>query len=258
MSRKPTRGIYRQRVDYTGLLSELQSQGVEVPVRKEPPAEEKKALSPEISLARRRLMSDERIRYLYAKGDHVIHDKTCHEVRKIRDEDLRHAEGYPNHLHPCPHCQTKAYLRLGARDFHNLRGYEALFTQMGISPQLQRRLYVHEGIQTEYLGPGRLKIWGKEDTWILEAIPESTRLRLLHNNYCPLEDGTRRLVSGYHEQAVYASAKYAFSVVIKYTYSAHIAAAERRQEAAGAPKEPPCPPRVWERFKLWLKGLFQK
>lgn len=97
----------------------------------------------EISPARQRLMSDELIRHLYAKGDHVIHDKTCPETRKIRDKDLRHAEGYPYHLHPCPHCQTKAYLRLGARDLHNLRGYEVLFTQMGISPQLQRRLYVH-------------------------------------------------------------------------------------------------------------------
>lgn len=156
MSRKPTRGIYRHRVDY----------------------------------------------YLYAKGDHVIHDKTCPEARKIRDEDLRYSEGYPNHLHPCPHCRTKAYLRLGARDLHNLRGYEALFEEMGISPQLQRRLYVHEGIRTEYLGPGRLKLWGKEDSWILETIPESTRLRLLHNNYRP--------------------------------------------------------PRMWERFVLWLKRLFQR
>lgn len=255
MSRKPTRGIYRQRVDYTDLLSELQSQGAEKPARKEPPAEEKKP--PEISPARQRLMSDEHIRYLYAKGDHVIHDKTCPEVRKIRDEDLRHAERYPNHLHPCPHCQTKAYLRLGARDLQNLRGYEALFTQMGISPQLQRRLYVHEGIRTEYLGLGRLKIWGKEDVWLLETVPGTTRLRLLHNNYCPLEDGTRRFVPGYHEQAVYASAKYAFSVVIGYTYAAHMAAAERRKEAS-APQGPPCPPRMWERFMRWLKRLFLK
>lgn len=264
MGRKPTRGIHRERVDYTDLLAELQSPKPECPSRKSSPAEKKAAL-PEISPARQKLMSDEHICYLYAKGDTVVHDKTCPEVRKVRDEDLRYSEKYPTHLHPCPHCQTKAYLRLGAKDLYNLRGYEALFEQMGISPQLQRRLYVHEGIQTEYLGPGRLKIWGKEDTWLLEAIPGSTHLRLLHNNYCPVEGGARRFVSGYHEQVVCASAKYAFSVIIGYTYAGHMAAAEQRQEpvsdlaAEGMStlQVPPWPSRIWGRFKLWIKKLFK-
>ncbi len=266
MSRKPTRGVHRERVDYTKLLAELQNRGTEGPSGKVTPTEEKGSKLPEISPARQRLMSDEHVWYMYANGSNVIHDKTCPEVRKIRDDELRYTQRYPSHLHPCPLCQTKAYLRLGARDLHNLRGYEALFEQMRISPQLQRRLYVHEGIRTEYLGSGRLKIWGKEDTWLLEEISGSEHLRLLHNNYCPLADGTRRFVPGFHEQVVCASAKYAFSVITGYTYAGHIAALKRRQEEIsaaaaeekGAPQASSSLRRIWDRFKLWLKKVLIK
>lgn len=202
----------------------------------------------------------------YEKDGILIHDKTCPAVRKICDEELRHTEKYLNHLHPCPLCQTKAYLRLGAKDLYNLRGYETLFEQMQIPPRMQRRLYVHMGIKTAYLGPGQLKIWGKEDTWLLEKVPGSSYLRLLHNNYCSLEDGTRRFVPGYHEQVVCSSAKYAFSVITGYTYAGHLAAAERLKEAVRVPTEietipsqtSPCPQTMWKRFELWLKRLFKK
>ena len=262
MSRKPTRGIQRDRVDYTNLLAELRNQKPES-VSTEAVSEKKKD-EKEISPARQRLMSSERVWYIYEDGGNVIHDKTCQEVRRIRDEDLRHTEKYLHHLQPCPLCQTKAYLRLGAKDLYNLRGYETLFERMRISPRMQRRLYVYAGIKTMYLGPGRLKVWGKEDTWLLEEVPHSSHLRLLHNNYCPMRDGARRIVSGYHEQVVCASARYAFSVITGYTYAGHVAAAERMKERIPAKAEmitPQAPPRqrsAWTRFKLWLKNLFKK
>lgn len=265
MSRKPTRGIEREWTDYTNLLTELQSKKTKRPKSKKG-AKEKAPALPQISPARQRLMSDEHVWYLYEKGGGVIHDKTCLEARWIPDETLRCTEKYLQGLRPCAFCQTKAYLRLGAKDLYNLRGYETVFAQMRISPQLQRRAYVHEGIRTEYLGPGRLKLWGKEDTWLLETIPGSTHLRLLHNNYCPQKDGTRRFVPGFHEQAICTSAKYAFSVIIGYTYAGHIAAMERQQAAASAPVEedklipqvPPRPQSIWKRFLLWLKRLSKR
>ncbi len=211
---------------------------------------------------RHRLMSDEQICYLYAKGGNEIHDKTCPEVRKISDSDLCSSGKYLSHMRQCPCCQTKACLRLGARDFSRFSAYKEIFEQMGISPRLQRRMYVHDGIRTEYLGPGRLKLRGIEDAWILEMISGAGHLRLLHNNYRPLKDGTRQFVPGYHEQMVCASAKHAISVIAGYTYAAHKTAAERRQDTASPvaeiverPITPPRPLNLWERFKRWLKRL---
>lgn len=212
---------------------------------------------PQISSFRQRIMSDERVRYLYEKGGNVLHDKTCSETRKISDQDLFSSERYLNHMRPCPLCQTKAYLRLGARDFSRFADYEAIFEQMQISPQLQRRMYVHEGMRTEYLGPGRIKLWGSEDTWILESLSGTGSLRLLHNNYRALEDGTRQFTPGYHEQMICASAKYAVSVIAKYTYAKHKAAMEQRQATSAAVDTPaaPRPLSLWEHFKQWLKKI---
>jgi len=265
MSRKSTRGVYRERSDYTKLLAELQKQTTAGPWEKEAPVKGSEAKSPPVSSFRHRLMSDERICYLYAKGGNEIHDKTCPEARNINDSDLCSSGTYLSNMRQCPCCQTKAYLRLGARDFSRFSAYKEIFEQMGISPRLQRRMYVHDGIRTEYLGPGRLKLLGSEDTWILEVISGTGHLRLLHNNYRPLEDGTRQFVPGYHEQLICVSAQYAISVIAGYTYAAHKAAAERRQnmdssvaEIVETPITPSRPLNLWERFKRWLKRRIQK
>lgn len=265
MGRKSTRGVFRERSDYTQLLSELQTHNAVSPSGETALTKKEKAKPPKISSFRQRLMSDERVLYFYKKSENELHDKTCPEARKISDDDLRWSETYLHHLRQCPLCQTKAYLRLGARDISRLSDYEKLFQQMRISPQLQRRMYVHEGMRTEYLGSGRLKIWGSEDTWLLEEIPGTDRLRLLHNNYRTLADGMRQFVTGYHEQSVCATAKYAVFVIAGYTYAGHKAAMERRQEALAStvetvntPQTPPRPLNMWERFKRWLKALVEK
>lgn len=261
MGKRPTRSVPRARTNYNWLLAELQAQE-EAPRDEPASAPPQKGMPPAFSPARQRLMSDERVRYLYVKGGN-FHDKTCPAAREIRDEDLRWSETYLNHLPQCPLCQTKAYLRAGARDMARCSDYEKLFQKMGFSPKLLRRMYIHEKLRTEYLSPGRLKIWSREDTWLLEEIPGSEHLRLLHNNYRQLPDGTRQLVSGYHEQVVCASAQYAIAVIAGYTYDGHKAAMEKKHTAAApaaaaVDTAPPPTPGLWERFRHWIRRLLGK
>ena len=66
MGRKSTRGVYRERRNYSGLLAELQGQSSGFP------SDEKgrtlEAEMPQISFFRQRIMSDERVRYLYKRA----------------------------------------------------------------------------------------------------------------------------------------------------------------------------------------------
>lgn len=267
MARRPSHAARRSRADYTALLNELQKRkpadSVSETAASQPPAPKAKPASapPSISPFRQRLMSDEGILYFYSQAGDVIHDKTCRAARLIPDEALRWSDSYRPDLMQCPDCRLKAYLRLGARDASRTAAYEKLFETMGFSEKLLRRMYVHDGIQTEIIGPDRLKLWGNEDVWLLELLADRKSLRLLHNNYCALPDGGRSFVPGFHEQAAPATAEYAVSVIAGYTYEKHKAAAAKRNvcsgnEASFTPTQQH--PNVWLKLWNWLRALFGK
>lgn len=73
MGRK-TKGVIRERKDYTGLLLELQGQSPSPPPRPATAASEHKT---PYSPYRQRIMSDEAVKYLYSKRDGQFHDKSC-------------------------------------------------------------------------------------------------------------------------------------------------------------------------------------
>ncbi len=210
-------------------------------------------------------MSDERILYFYSGSGGEVHDKTCPQARDISDQDLRWSNTYLNHLPQCSLCWMKAYLRLGTRDLFRSSNYETLFSEMGMPSQLLRRIYVHEGMQTETIGSGRLKIRCREDTWLLEAVPGTHHLRLFQNNYRANSDGSRTFTPGYHEQAVCACARYAVKVIVGYTYIGHKAALAQRQKLPVAEPETGkvCETTerhvltIWERIKYWMKARFR-
>lgn len=268
---KSTRGVQRERIDYSGLLSELQAkqktQATDTPAEPEktPPVSQ-----PQMSVLRQRLMSNEKVKYFYARGQQVLHDKTCPEAKKISDSSLRWTDHYLGSFKPCPVCETKAYLRQGAKDIFRYAEYQKTFELLRITPKMQRKMYVHRGMKTESYGPGRLKIRGTEDNWILETVPRTSEIKLMHNNYRPLPDGTREFCPGYHKQVVCQNPEYALSLIAGYTYAGHKAAAEEKKrkiqaakaalaaKQAAVPQEPPARPlSLWERIKRWIGNLFR-
>ena len=160
-----TKGIVRERKDYTKLLLELPGQST-------PDSQPEKTVSTlapktQYSPYRQRIMSDEAVKFIYAKDRGQLHDKSCSEVQKIPDEELCCSEKYLSNISQCPYCVVKAYIRLGTKDFYNLPLYEKLFRRMRFTPKLLRRMYVNEKMRTSASSNG-LTIWGKEDSWRLE------------------------------------------------------------------------------------------
>lgn len=268
MGRK-THSPVRERKDYTRLLSELQGQTPSSPAEVAVAAqdEEKEPYSP----YRQRIMSDEKVKYLYSRNGGMLHDKSCPGARDIPDEELCRAEGYPTNISQCPLCAMKAYVRLGARDFYNFPLYEKHFERMRFTPRQLRRMYVNDRMRTSASNNG-LTIWGKEDSWRLEYRDNGNAMRLMHNNYRPLPDGTRIFTKGYHLQAKLVTAKHALNVISEYTYEGHKAAIlrrkqERLKQQAGTQSKgfPMWLDRIagmlrliWKQFTSWLRRISRK
>ena len=155
MGRK-TKGVIRERKDYTGLLLELQGQSPSPPPQ--PAADTSEHKTP-YSPYRQRIMSDEAVKYLYSKRGGPFHDKSCPKAQHIPDEELGYSEKYLSNISQCPLCAVKAYVRLGAKDFYNYPLYEKLFQRMRFTPVLLRRMYVNEKMRTSASSNG-LTIWG--------------------------------------------------------------------------------------------------
>jgi hypothetical protein len=218
MGKKSTRTIYRNRVDYTNLLSELNGgkdtmEGEHFVVPDAvgeifPDVEELVQRTEEkpfaMSMYRQRIMSDQRVRYIYSEKDNVIHDKSCRRTREIDDKDLFYSENYMPQLHQCRECAMRAYIHAGARDYNNYRVYEQLFERLHLWETLARHMYIECGMQTRAYS-NVLTIWDREDTWKVEPIDSSGTARLLHNNYHVGKDGSRVFDKGFHVQSEYLS-----------------------------------------------------
>lgn len=52
------------------------------------PQLKKMDLSDAIDMSRQKMLSNEKVKYVYAAGDNVIHDKSCDYVKKIPTKNL--------------------------------------------------------------------------------------------------------------------------------------------------------------------------
>lgn len=52
-------------------------------------------------------MEDNRVRFVYAKSDRFVHDKSCQLVEKIKYWDFGALEKLPEDRDFCPHCKRK-------------------------------------------------------------------------------------------------------------------------------------------------------
>lgn len=250
MGKKATRPVYRNRVDYSHLLKELQKntsagsledrekEACEVPEASGKPEEKKQ---PELSLFRQRILSNEQIKYIYSEREALFHDKSCREARLIPDDELRYSQEYRKDKKQCPECACKAYVRCGAKDLENYETYRKLFEKMQIQEKLIRHIYVDCGMKTK-ASVNVLTVWDREDTWKIVSLDTGGRVQLLHNNYHLSPDGERSFDSGYHVQnsvSQSTNAAYAFKIIETYSFDEHKAAKARQNTYEALHKKPP-------------------
>ncbi|MDO4651002.1 MAG: hypothetical protein Q4B26_20380, partial [Eubacteriales bacterium] len=168
MSRKSiayTRGY--ERSDFSDLLMALQTERQEMAVG----AEEDQAVisapcteisTTEESAERHRIVSDQRIKYLYSKQDNVIHDKHCACAKNIPDEELQWSGEYVPGLQPCPDCMLQAYVSEGAKDPKEIDNYLIFFKRAKMTTEQIRDMYVGHHMKTR-ISTDTMTVWYRDD-----------------------------------------------------------------------------------------------
>ena len=225
MSRKSVgyQGGYEHR-DFSNLLKELNKNTGSVDIDGTcavvvEPEESYVSVSAETE-KRHRIMSNERIKFLYSSKIGVIHDKHCICAKQIPDDDLEYCEEYQVNLKHCPECMIQAYVVSGAKDPKEIDSYLKFFKKVGITEEHAKNIFIDNKMYTR-ISPDILTIWHKEDTWKIKALPKKGRVQVFHNNYKVKAKGERAFTQGFHVQSMACEdtdIDYALNVIKNYKY----------------------------------------
>lgn len=211
--------------DFTDLLNELQGKNentetIDGALALNAPSSTESVYAYEESEERHRIMSDQKIKYLYSKKAGIIHDKHCDNAKDILDEDLLWAEEYLPKLKPCPDCMIHAYVIAGAKDPKEIETYLDFFERTKMTTEQIRNIYVENGMKTR-MSMDTMTVWHKEDAWRIKSLPKKGHVQLYHNNYAVRKNGVREFTQGFHIQSpacADTNIKYALSIIKKYEY----------------------------------------
>lgn len=126
---------------------------------------------------RHRIMSNQKIKYLYSRKENIIHDKHCSCAKYIPDEDLLWSEEYVTNLKPCSDCMVQAYVSAGAKDPKEIEKYRAFFDKTQLSIDQIRNIYVENGMKTR-ISMDAMTVWYKEDTWRIKYLPKKGHVQI--------------------------------------------------------------------------------
>ena len=211
--------------DFTDLLNELQGKNentemIDGALLLDAPSSMEPVCAYEESEERHRIMSDQRIKYLYSKKDGIIHDKHCDNAKDILDEDLLWAEEYLPKLKPCPDCMIHAYVISGVKDPREIETYLDFFERTKMTTEQIRNIYVENGMKTR-ISRDTMTVWHKKDTWRIKSLPKKGHVQLYHNNYTVGKNGVREFTQGFHIQSLMCAdtnIRYALNIIKKYEY----------------------------------------
>ena len=149
--------------DFTDLLNELQGKKENIEIADgalvlDAPSSTESVCAYEESEERHRIMSDQKIKYLYSKKDGIIHDKHCDNAKDILDEDLLWSEEYLPKLKPCPDCMIQAYVTVGAKDPKEMETYLGFFERTQMTMDQIRNIYVENGMKTR-ISMDTMTVW---------------------------------------------------------------------------------------------------
>ena len=273
--------------DFTDLLNELQGKKESIEMIDGEAALADPSLMVSVcayeeSKERHRIMSNQKIKYLYSRKDGIIHDKHCDNVKNILDEDLLWTEEYLPNLKPCPECMIQAYVSAGAKDSKEMETYLSFFEKTKMTIDQIRNVYVENGMKTR-ISIDTMTVWHKEDTWRIKNLPKKGHVQLYHNNYAVRKKGVREFTQGFHIQSPVCAdtdIRYALSIIKNYEYkpeeyalhNSKLNKAEKRKakqcqaekmEKVSLPLEAllgekTAEQTLWQKVKSYISSVFQK
>lgn len=192
-----------------------------------------------------RILSNEKIKYVYNERTNTIHDKSCSLVKQMSDSDICECEEYLSQYEPCKECEKKAYIRMGARDIKEYDKYVKLFELMGADINQIKRMYIALRFETKLSNMNieeskysaydnnAITIWYREDTWRV-GVTSKGKVRLEHNNYKVSKNGKREFTKGFHVQSdrfYSVQMKDVVDYIRDYRYEEHFVKQETQKKA---------------------------
>lgn len=180
--------------------------------------------------ARDELLSNNENLYFYAVQGNRYHDRDCFAVKFIDAKDLRASSQKPENLCACDKCQRRLLMRKATSINPNqVRAIDNhFFTPNALTDKQLEKLVEEYGFLFEMLDQRTLKVFAKEDSWVIRKYGDV--YTLFHNNYKLVESG-RSLTDGYHDQNVRSeSLMVIFEYIHEYSYEKHIEAVKCKRK----------------------------
>lgn len=145
-------------------------------------------------------LADNKIRFVYAKSDRYIHDKSCELVEKIKYWDFGATEELVPDRELCLHCKRKIYIRNAIKsDTKHFGWYQRFFEKGRAGSRVLENFLYGTDIKLHMDSIDELIVKCKEDTWKISMSSQGT-YTLYHNNYVMLNEEERYITSGFHVQ----------------------------------------------------------
>lgn len=147
-------------------------------------------------------MDNHQMRFVYAKSNQVIHDKSCKEVSKISNDDFEAIEALPAEAALCKRCRRRIYIRNAIKyDTKHVDWYFHFFDKAQVSNDVLERFLYKGGAKLHMDTLDVLYVEYKEDRWRLEPTDRKRKYILYHNNYTILNDNERYIADSFHKQS---------------------------------------------------------
>lgn len=148
-------------------------------------------------------MEDNRMRFVYAKSDQYVHDKSCQLVEKIKYWDFGALEELPKDREVCPHCKRRILIRNAIKcDTKRFAWYQRFFEKGRISNRVLEKFLCGTDVKLHMDTIDELIVKCNEDTWHIKMNSQGT-YSLYHNNYVMVSDEERYITSGFHLQKLH-------------------------------------------------------
>lgn len=181
---------------------------------------------------RQSAMDNPKLIYCYSahsNGNKVYHDKTCEDVKQIKDLHFRTTSVPPEGREPCAKCKRTMYIRQACGNHPKQMKYlQVIFQREDIRTKTIKK-FLEKGYVFFATSLDELGVYCNEDNWI--AKHQENEWVLWHNNYVRVSETERYISDGYHEQNFKNPRLISLlSYMGNYTWEGHLEAEQAKKE----------------------------
>lgn len=192
---------------------------------------------PEAEMRRRKrqsAMDNPKLIYCYSahsNGNKVYHDKTCEDVKLIKDLHFRSTSVPPEGRIACKKCKRAMLIRHACNNHPKQMKYlQVMFQREDIHTNAIQN-FLDNGYKFSAINLNELYVFCNEDNWI--ARNENGLWSLWHNNYERVSETERFISDGYHDQG-FTNPRLIplLRYMGDYTWKGHLEAEQAKKETA--------------------------